>query len=167
MKTGEYFGIDYGFGMCNIDTETGIRVGVIPWPEVSERWIDKSESDFAFLCSGCSVERITRTPMDACLICGYEEDLDFLEDLESVSYVYEEDGYSCFSDARGDIMIVKAPYFTYAQLCSPCAPGACYLMSAVSKNNNNRAYCFGHDWFESGKAPYTVYDVKTGKEVKP
>ena len=30
-----------------------------------------------------------------------------------------------------------------------------------------RAFCFGHDWFEEGKAPYPVFSVATGKRVRP
>ena len=37
---------------------------------------------------------------------------------------------------------------------------------AIMKNKNGiKAYCFGHDWFDYGKAPYKVFDVKTNKEV--
>jgi len=30
----------------------------------------------------------------------------------------------------------------------------------------NACYCFGHDWFEDGKAPYPVYSVETGELVE-
>lgn len=31
--------------------------------------------------------------------------------------------------------------------------------------NGVMTYCFNHDWFDSGKAPYPVYSVKTGELV--
>ena len=82
--------------------------------------------------------------------------------------VLDNEEYTAYqSQDDPDIFIIKSPYFTYAQYCSPCAPGAVYLMNPLSeKIDQNKGYCFGHDWFESGKAPYPVYDVKTGIEVK-
>lgn len=65
-----------------------------------------------------------------------------------------------------DIFVSKSKFFTYAQFCSPCAPGACYLLNPLeTPNDDNRAYCFGHDWFEDGVAPYPVYSVETGELV--
>jgi hypothetical protein len=86
----------------------------------------------------------------------------------------------------GDIMIIKSPYYTYAQFCSPCAPGAGYLMNWFKMENGYspetlgieqfekmaqaagfpKVYCFGHDWFGNGIAPYPVFNVETGELVK-
>lgn len=77
--------------------------------------------------------------------------------LDDGEYKAEQGGDDC------DIFILKSPYFTYAQFCSPCAPGACYLLNNIeTPSDNNKAYCFGHDWFEDGKAPYPVYSVESG-----
>lgn len=83
---------------------------------------------------------------------------------EPLGFTYDEDGYQCQSDSYGDIFILKSPYFTRAQFCSPCAPGACYLTSPTE--DGERAYCFDGSWFESGEAPYPVYSVETGELVK-
>lgn len=64
------------------------------------------------------------------------------------------------------MFILASPYFTHAQFCSPCAPGACYLLSPTDKTGP-KAYCLNHDWFEGDKAPYPVWEVATGKLVKP
>ncbi len=64
-----------------------------------------------------------------------------------------------------DIFILKSPYYTRAQFCSPCAPGACYLTNPCE--DGERAYCFGHDWFDDGKAPYPVFLVADDSEVLP
>jgi hypothetical protein len=87
-------------------------------------------------------------------------------------FTYEQDGYAAQCGEDGDIFIVKSPFFTYAQFCSPCAPGACHLGNPLEDPNpeedsGNRAYCFGHDWFEDGVAPYPVYSVETGELVQP
>lgn len=89
-------------------------------------------------------------------------------DEPSGGYVYEADGYSAHCGQDGDIFILKSPYFTYAQFCSPCAPGACYLTHPLDEpDDNNKAFCFGHDWFEDGVAPYPVYSVETGELIAP
>ena len=95
-------------------------------------------------------------------------DVAFDEDdcIEPVGYAYQGDGYVCESDEYGDIFVTKSPYYTYAEFCSPCAPGACYLKSPLDeKDDNNKCYCLGHDWFELGKAPYKVYSVETNEEI--
>jgi hypothetical protein len=57
------------------------------------------------------------------------------------------------------IFIVKSPYYTRAQFCSPCAPGAGYLRKPVK--NGPKTYCFGPDWFDEDiePCPYPVYRV--------
>ena len=64
-----------------------------------------------------------------------------------------------------DIFITKSPYYTTCTFCSPCAPNAGDLSHPV--DGGVKAYCFGHDWFEEGKAPYPVFSVKTGEEILP
>jgi len=148
MNNDTYVGIDWGRGKANIDPETKIRFGVIPENDVLQAWADSAEPYYGN----------KEVPDDDDL--GYDE---------PYSYYYEGDGF--FAECtcgQGDIFISKSPYFTYAQFCSPCAPGACHLRNPINENfKNNRCYCFGHDWFEDGVAPYKVYLVKTGEEVKP
>jgi hypothetical protein len=143
-----YKGIDYGMGQTNIDTSTGIRYGVISQHEVLQAWADSSEPIY---------------PEDL----EHEDDCDYNEMAEAIGYEYTGDGYEASCGEDGDIFITKSPFYTYAQFCSPCAPGACYLMTPVEPDPANKCYCFGHDWFEDGKAPYPVYSVKTGKIVEP
>jgi hypothetical protein len=152
MKT-DNKGIDYGLGKTNIDAQTGIRYGVIPQNEVVQAWCDIAEPFYG-----------DDLPED--------EDLDFIEPL---SWFVDDGEYLAEANEAGDIFITKSPYFTYAQFCSPCAPGACYLMNFLTSDeidhdwstDNNRAYCFGHDWFDAAKAPYPVYDAKTGCIINP
>lgn len=82
--------------------------------------------------------------------------------------LYESGGYRIQTNSGGDAWCLKSPYFTFAQFCSPCAPGACHLgnpLNLKARFADNRAYCFGHDWFEDSIAPYPVYLVATGELV--
>ena len=147
MDTTDYQGIDYGLGRANINSLSGIRYGVIHQNEVLQSWADSSEPYY-----------------------GKHTD-DFTDDdwecAEPISYFIDDNEYEAECSDNVDIFITRSEYFTYAQFCSPCAPGACYLTSPLNdKVDNNKAYCFGHDWFEDGIAPYPVYSVKTGKIVQ-
>jgi len=174
----DYKGVDYGMGLSNIDRESGIRYGVISQNAVLEAWAESSEPWYGdeSECGECgAMLDISSGFPDECPKC--EADLSTNWDyMEAVSYVYTGDGYICESDSQGDIFITKAPYYTHAQFCSPCAPGACHLGNPLETTDseldngrlsNNRCYCFGHDWFEDGVAPYPVYAVATGELVQP
>lgn len=164
-----YLGIDYGMGKTNIDTETGIRFGVIHQNEVLQAWADSSEPIDSNTCpycgnepkSGNSIYEMKRCP--TCYKALKEQDFDF---SEPVGYKLEDGEYiASQSGDDGDIFIIKSPYYTKCQFCSPCAPGAGYIMQSVE--DGVKAYCFGHDWFEEEKAPYKVYSVETNEEVLP
>lgn len=117
--------------MTNVDPANGIHYGVISVDEVCQSWCDES------------------TPIN-------EGEDEFDEFAEPTAFVYMKKGYQAKQTADDtDIFITKSPYYTLCQLCSPCAPGAGYIMSRGAV----KAYCFGHDWFEDGKAPYPIYQV--------
>jgi len=174
-------GIDYGSGKTNYDIETGIRFGIIPAHEISQYWHDDSEPVY---------------PENTCPECGSTEIVDYDEDehgdydklnplwdyrindfvclncktsfgsqeTEATAFEYTKDGYILSQSADdSDIWVFKSPFYTVAGFCSPCAPGAVYL---TDPSPDAKAYCLGADWFESGKAPYKVFSVETGKEVK-
>jgi hypothetical protein len=161
-------GIDYGMGTTNRDPKTGIRYGVISQNEVLQSWCDSSEAVYpdpeTVTCEACGGEGLVEE--EKCEDCGgegtVEEDMEF---AEPSYFEYNDDGYVAHCGNDGDIFVTKSPYFTRAAFCSPCAPGACYLMSPCE--DGERAYCFGHDWFEDGRAPYPVFSVETGEEIHP
>lgn len=190
-----YLGIDYGFKQTNICFKTGIRFGVIPMNDLADGCYESFEAVWGDpTCPECGGEGITPITelsddisfeadftkdyaCEACQKCFSSEDC-FPE--SPAAQKYEGEGYKAFAGEDGDIFIEMSPFCTYAQFCSPCAPGACHLRNALTVEevenfekanaclpNNNRCYCFGHDWFEEGKAPYPVYDAKTGKLVPP
>lgn len=167
-------GIDYGMGRTNVDRETGIRFGVISQNEVVQAWSDESESVYpdpepcdCETCGGLGTiedDSGTKSDCDDCDGTGSvpSEPSDFDEPL---GFEYEGQGYRASSGTDGDIFITKSPYYTRAAFCSPCAPGAVYLMSP--HDEGEKGYCFGHDWFEDGVAPYPVYRVEDDSVVEP
>lgn len=171
-----YKGIDYGLGRSNRNQQTGIRNGVINQNHVGESWFESSEAFYGKPhCPECGGE----LPKDFddyndCPHCDHGIGVVGEECYPEspLSHFYEKDGYSAEAGESGDIFVFRSPYFTYAQFCSPCAPGACYLSAFLCNpdpetDKDNRAYCFGHDWFDDGKAPYPVYSVETGELINP
>jgi len=173
MGETEYAGINYAPGrITNIDLETGIRYGVIPFQELGQVWFDESEPYYEEpCCPECGFPISDREEGTVCPQCKHEvEDGEFDFEEPTSFFIDNEEISAEQPNDNTDIWVLKSKYFTYAQFCSPCAPGACYLMSWLAEDartDGNKAYCFGHDWFEDGKAPYPVFDVETGEEVKP
>lgn len=181
MKT-EYAGIDYGLGRTNV-SESGIRFGVIPQNDIGSAWFDTAEPDYGDpTCPKCGNKAKTAKGEYArfehakhecsdyvCHSCKYVFGSESAFGDEPVGgYVLDDGEYKAQCGQDGDIFILKSPYFTFAQFCSPCAPGACYLRNPLDgQPESNRAYCFGADWFEDGKAPYPIYSVETGELVTP
>ena len=162
-----YSGIDYGRGLININVQTGIRYGVISAHTV-DYWYEEAEAVYNFSCPRCGAEPST-DDCPKCSHCGYEGPEEEWWGESPTQYVLDDGAYRAVQSGDDcDVFVTLSPYFTYAQLCSPCAPGACYLGAPLSRRiNNNRCYCFGHDHFADGMAPYPVYDVVTGKLVAP
>lgn len=181
-------GIDYGGGTTNIDRKTGIRFGVISMNEVTQAWSDASEPDYGDpACPKCGNpvveynddthdaykyvnQRYTLSLRSqhaeyACEECEVYMNNDDVYGDEPNGYILDNGEYKATQGQDGDIFILSSPYFTRAQFCSPCAPGACYLTNPC--DDGERAYCFGHDWFENDEAPYPVYSVKTGRLILP
>ena len=163
-------GIDYGMGQTNIDPSNGIRYGVIPMNSLHEWAWDDFEPDYGEpTCPKCGNTANLETDKSeadySCESCEYCFNSDEAYGDEPLGHTLESDEYTASVDSYGDVFIMKSPYFTRAQFCSPCAPGACHLDNPT--DDGERAYCFGHDWFEGDKAPYPVYSVATGELVNP
>jgi len=159
-------GIDYGLGQTNIDSETGIRYGVIPACAV-ECWDGEAEPDYGEpTCPRCG------HPIEddgSCAGCGeYCEEENYYPDFP-LGWTYQKDDLEAEQEYdSSDIFVIKSPYYTRAQFCSPCAPGACYLpKSEPSCKDGAKAYCFDHKWFKNGKAPYPVYRVNDNTLIEP
>jgi len=189
MAETNYKGIDYGLGQSNVDKSNGIRYGVINQNEVLQAWCDASEPYYGKpTCPKCGNEAIESDkapekdedgkPIDrdeyeeghgcndyVCDSCKYIFDSDEAFGDEPISHYIDDEEYKAECGESGDIFITKSPYYTRAQFCSPCAPGAGYLMNPC--DSGEKAYCFGHDWFEDKTAPYPVYRVDDDSLVYP
>lgn len=157
----------------NVDPDNGIRFGVIPRSLVMEAWEGCAEYFYPETyveCQECGTGY--RTDEDIFCWCGAIVSLmDAEEEVEPCSQAHLDDGYKAHCGIEdGDIWIEKSDYYTYAPLCSPCAPNAGYLGSAhereYSAEMGFRTYCFDHEWFDGGKAPYPVFRVSDNEEVK-
>lgn len=174
--TTTYRGINYaGQTGVNQNSKTGIRYGVISQNEVLQAWADSSEPDYGKPCEslecpecGKSVECPEAWGDTVECECGHAFECELPDMAEPLGFTLDDGDYKATAGECGDIFVIESPYFTYAQFCSPCAPGACYLMNTLDQPcEDNRAYCFGHDWFDDDKAPYPVYSVATGELVNP
>ena len=178
-------GIDYGLGLTNVDTDNGIRYGVISINEVIQAWGDSSEGEYGKPCCPNCFNEVDETadfsfnngPMEDsegnevideyfCTICekGVDENDPDIWPEDPICFFIDDDEYSASqSQADSDIFILRSPYYTLCQFCSPCAPGAGYIINHME--NGVKSYCFGHDWFEGEKAPYPVYSVNTNELI--
>jgi hypothetical protein len=170
-------GIDYSGpgGTCNRDATTGIGYGIIPLSALSEFAHESFEAEYDDLCPHCGEDwpadletgrlhdRGSHKERGAdCPACGkFVRDGDTTGD-EPSREVLDDGSYQGFLDSSGDAWFTLSPYFTRAQFCSPCAPGACYLTNPTE--DGERAYCPGPDWFDD-EAPYPIYSVATGRRV--
>ncbi len=183
----EYAGIDYGLGQSNIDLETGIRYGVISANEVGSAWFEESTANYGEpSCPKCGNDAViipSHSEQHANGVTVYQDIPEAYEEYEidgcgdyaceSCEYLFDGDnafgdepqsfsfdGEGILAEQSGDdhdIFILKSPYYTHAQFCSPCAPGAGYLLNPCA--DGPKTYCLPHSWFESGVAPYPVFSV--------
>ena len=187
MKHTSYAGIDYGNGTSNIDKNTGIRYGVIAINSLNLDCVYDGGFDEFYgnpTCPECGNPAVDTAKFQAngahpesddwenysehgcddyaCVNCKHFLDSSEVYSEEMLSMSYDKDGYkleSCFDNT--ELFVTLSPYYTFAQYCSPCAPGAGNLDNYCE--DGAKTYCLGHDWFEDGKAPYPVYSVQTGE----
>ncbi len=186
-------GVDYSGGTANVDRTTGIHYGVIHMNDLSLWAWEEFEADYGNPhCPKCGndVEEYTSEYVDQLITDGVIVSEDELSDYTSGScadyicescglilgsdHVYgdepngwllDDGGYKAWIDQYNDVMITRSPYYTHAQFCSPCAPGAGHLAHPTA--NGPKTYCFGPEWFEGDKCPYDLYSVATGMLVRP
>lgn len=169
-----YAGIDYGLGKANVDPETGIRYGVISQHSIMPEAMDDFEQDYgAPTCGYCGNpatafadvtsdtdewERSKYACDDyACISCERVFDSSEVYSDEPLGFSYEGDGYVLENCLDSDVFVFKSPYYTRAQFCSPCVPGAGNLDTPCE--DGPMTYCLGLEWFEDETAPYPVFLV--------
>jgi len=155
-------GIDYGRGTTNIDTETGIRYGVISQHSVSGDALNDVEYDYPFACPECGSDALVESKSKQydyfCQTCRTWHMSEDCHGEESTGFHVEDSEYTLIDCLDSDIMVIKSPYYTYAQYCSPCVPGAGNLDNPMP--GGVKTYCLGADWFdEYNPLPYPVYSV--------
>lgn len=175
-----YPGIDYGLGKSNINTKTGIRYGVISQHSVPYEYQDDFEQYYGEpTCPECGngAKEYNQVSHEgfasyseygcadyACEVCKHTLDSQDVFSEESLGFSYERDGYKLTNALDSDIFVIESPYYTRAQYCSPCVPGAGNLDNPCE--DGPKTYCLGHDWFENGKAPYPIYRVSDNSLVE-
>jgi len=162
-------GIDYGMGRTNLEQKAGIRYGVISLHSISPDCWDSLELERdSTACPFCgdAVKKSRSKKWDwfcpACREHFFWENVS-LDDPDA-PFTYRGDGYRL--EGKGtNVFVTKSAFVTTCGYCSPCAPGAGDLDDPHPEGV--KTFCLGHEWFEGGKAPYPVYDRKTGKLVPP
>jgi hypothetical protein len=162
----------------NYDEKTGIHYGCISQNSVIQAWCDEAQAEYPKpVCTDCGTELVELTlevpgteELEGDLYCpscikGYDQDDVFPDD--PMGYYIDDGEYKALDCLDSDILIILSPFYTYARLCSPCVPNAGDLGSPTDIDMGYKSYCFNHDWFEDGKAPYKVYNVLTNEEVLP
>ena len=163
-KADKNVGFDYGQGTTNMDPMNGIRFGVISQHSISQAWGDCAEPDYGTPhCPKCGQQ----IPFDLhCERCDADWDDHECTPEEPVAWRYQKDGFELSDCLDSDVFVTKSPYYTYAQFCSPCVPGAGNLDNPMDRESGApRTYCLDKSWFEDAKAPYRYWRVKDNTEV--
>jgi len=161
-------GIDYGNGLTNIDKATGIRYGVIAVNSIATAWGDRSHpvSPEPVKCSACGGTGDWGDDRDdECQACHGFGSRDYRDDMDP-EWAYEGQGYRMRQgNEEAYVWVTQSPYYCLARYCSPCMPGAGNIDEP--DEGGVSTYCPGHDWFEGGQAPFTIYSVATNEPVIP
>lgn len=175
MGKTNYAGIDYGMGTTNVDMANGIRYGIISQNSLSHWSMDDvftQGDDLGYEAMIDEVKDSIKSAIERIIEeagGSIDGDLDVDGFMEDVSFDnYESDGpRSYFEDnvhvqttSNNELFVFKSPYYTFAQFCSPCVPGAGNLDTPC--DDGPKTYCLHQDWFDSERpCPYPVYRVDT------
>lgn len=178
----KYKGIDYSSGRSNVD-KNGNHHGVISQHSVMPEAMDDVTYTYGqpepSECPECGVEnKVAEWGDTAECQCGHAYEVELPDGAEPTGWHYKKEGYVLCDCLDSDIFVLESPYYTYAQFCSPCVPGAGNLDSpfdgpvdgwadAAVEAGFPKTLCLGHDWFEGGTAPYPVFSVETNQPVLP
>ncbi len=173
-------GIDYGHKTTNIDSETGIRYGVIhnnrlashAWDEITSKGTDLDYKD--------GIEGLTQDLTNSLIrsvLADYDSGFDCRQAAEEIveqldlnlestgdctRYQYYDKDVTFTVCSDGDIFVTKSKFYALCGFCSPCAPGAGHLES----DGEVMTYCLGPDWFDSDNPmPYSCFSVENNKKV--
>lgn len=145
-------GIDYSLGRANFDPENGVHYGVISQHFLMPEALGDIEPVYLD-CKDCDDRRK----------CPLRKRGDYC-DAEPIGLEYIDDEYYIVDCLDSDLMILKSPYVTRAQFCSPCVPGAGNL--DYPDPGGPLTYCLGPDWFEDSRAPYDYQTVQDALQLE-
>ena len=180
--------------MPNYDEKTGIAYGVISpnalnqdvLNDISQEGTDPNYEetkksliqDISTLCDNYGIN-IDNIDIDNFI----QEMADHYESSCDGTFDYSDKEYTLHNSADNfGLYVIRSPYYTYCQKCSPCAPGAGDLNSPVdmdgaggrsepspyqlfSNQCGDKSYCLDSSFFDDGKAPYRVFRVEDDQEV--
>lgn len=169
QKQTDYAGLDYSLGKSNIDNATGIRYGCISqnslheyaheeivnhgrdltFEQYQEDAKEKLRSALSDYFSDSKWGNETQSKLDSAVEDAYDAVSDGLNDNyqpDATQYLYEKDGYTIQTCLDNDLIVTKSEFYTHAQFCSPCVPGAGNLDTFCP--TGPKTFCLGHDWFE-------------------
>lgn len=174
-------GIDYSMGTANFDKETGIHYGAISQDSVMGEVLSEMEFDYGDpTCPECmstvvdfdddtheNYKQFSRGCWDyACENCALIFDGEDVYPEDPLGMYIEDKDYTVVSCLDNDLMVINSPYYTYAQYCSPCVPGAGNIDNPLHKDDGIKTYCLGKDFFdEYSPLPYVVYRVSDNAVV--
>ena len=168
---------DYGEPTCpkcgnepnsRSDFDYHAECGVYFCPDCSKVWYPMElDEGFCPECNGkCNLIEFEGERSEyACYACAYLFDSDEAYSDEPLGWNYDGNGYTLSDCLDNDIFVLKSPYYTFAQFCSPCVPGAGNLDNPDP--DGVKCYCLGHEWFEEEKASYPVYQVSDDILINP
>lgn len=208
MNETNYPGIDYSRpgSKTNRDGETDIRYGIIPqgclmadavddistrgkdlgYESAEQELRDKLRHLLKDYYNDNKLPHLNTSALDDAIDDTLDAIENWAENLEfNGPWRMDEDGVVTQLAEDGDVWVFKSPFYTYAQFCSPCAPGACHLSHPLKVNvradiasitegvegqnetfvSSNKCYCLPADWFEDGKAPYRMWRADNNEEV--
>ena len=152
----------------------------------STTFVDESEIEHAESCdNSAECDCGEYTPYSeygcddySCPNCKLTLDSSEVSDEAIGFYLNNADYLTHYNNDGFGVWVERSPYYTYAHFCSPCAPGAGDLDTPIDVGDVgfgllahaahlDKTYCFDHECFEDGKAPYRVFRVVDGTEVLP
>jgi len=165
MSSSDYAGVDYSLGNPNVNRgKGGISYGLLSVndPALSGWFWESTETVYVPRCPHCGNELgddwFEDTP---CTHCEGEIGMDeqWGDEPDSVVLSYcDEKGFV----SESEVWVTDSLYYTHAQFCSPCMPGAGNLSTPCE--DGPKTFCLGPGWFE-GKPPYPIYRVSDGSLV--
>lgn len=161
-----YPGIDYSNGTANFDRKNGIHYGIIHSNRLADWFLSELGQDYGEpICYKCGAEcEDSRKQKDYwCPSCKEYFWSDECFPKQPIREYFEDGDYSLQTDEQGVVWVFRSPYYTYAQFCSPCAPGAGHLENPCKEGVPT--YCLGRDFFNKDHpCPYPICSIETGKK---